>query len=223
MARPGPGRSRREKPPPRGGTAERPAEATASGHRHRAERCDGAACRRQQRCNRERRAGRASNHHTDGMRDRSPGTAWLIRPVGAGAGMARTISSAYCPVPAVQRCIGGRRCKVTTSEPVTKWRVRTPGRERPWSCTGWPATSERAAAPVDPGARIRHGGSFTGSGVASVDAWLGFGEGGIETRLFAIVLGLLIGSAVLLSRVAALAEGGPAAPIEEVATENVAA
>jgi putative oxidoreductase len=63
---------------------------------------------------------------------------------------------------------------------------------------------------------------FTGPGVASVDARLGFPGGGIETGLFAVGLGLLIGSAVLLSRVAARSEAGPAAepPIATVAVEK---
>jgi putative oxidoreductase len=52
---------------------------------------------------------------------------------------------------------------------------------------------------------------FTGAGAASVDAWLGFGDGGTVPGLFAIGFGLLIGSAVLISRAAARSEGGPAA------------
>jgi len=66
---------------------------------------------------------------------------------------------------------------------------------------------------------------FTGAGAASVDAWLGFGDGEIATGLFAVGFGVLIGSAVLLSRVAARSEGGPAAEptIEKLTLEKKAA
>ncbi|HKY75214.1 MAG TPA: DoxX family protein [Acidimicrobiia bacterium] len=52
--------------------------------------------------------------------------------------------------------------------------------------------------------------AFTGAGSTSVDAWLGLSSGGIELGLFAILLGLATGTAVLINRVAALSEGGPA-------------
>jgi putative oxidoreductase len=63
---------------------------------------------------------------------------------------------------------------------------------------------------------------FTGAGAVSVDAWLGLGGGGITRGLFAVGLGLLIGSAILISRIAALAEGGPAAAIGNPAVEKTA-
>jgi len=65
---------------------------------------------------------------------------------------------------------------------------------------------------------------FTGAGAVSFDAWLGLPGGGTEVGLSAVGLGLLAGSAVHLSRVAARSEGGPAAepvietrPVEKVA------
>ena len=64
---------------------------------------------------------------------------------------------------------------------------------------------------------------FTGAGAVSLDAWLGLIDAGIETGLFGVVLGLLTGSAVLLSRVAALSEGGPAAEPAESPIEKIAA
>jgi putative oxidoreductase len=66
---------------------------------------------------------------------------------------------------------------------------------------------------------------FTGPGAVSLDAWLGLPTGGVEVGLFAVGLGLLTGSAVLLSRIAARSEGGPAVerPIEKPAGEKVAA
>ena len=45
--------------------------------------------------------------------------------------------------------------------------------------------------------------SFTGAGAASLDARLGLGGPSIESGLFAVALGLVAGSAVLLSRAAA--------------------
>ena len=44
---------------------------------------------------------------------------------------------------------------------------------------------------------------FTGAGSASLDAWIGLGGGGVATGLFVIGLGLLTGSAILVSRIAA--------------------
>ena len=60
---------------------------------------------------------------------------------------------------------------------------------------------------------------FTGAGAASLDAWMGVGAG-IAAGLFALGLGLMAGTAVLISRVAALAEAGPArtaTPIKKAA------
>lgn len=51
---------------------------------------------------------------------------------------------------------------------------------------------------------------FTGAGTASLDARLGLGGPSIESGLFAIALGVVAGSAVLLSRTAARSEVGPA-------------
>jgi len=51
---------------------------------------------------------------------------------------------------------------------------------------------------------------FTGAGAASLDAWLGIGAGGAEAGIFSVGLGLLVGAAVLVSRIAALSEAGPA-------------
>ncbi len=50
--------------------------------------------------------------------------------------------------------------------------------------------------------------SFTGAGAASLDARLGLGGAGIEAGLFAVALGLVTGSAVLLSRAAARSGAG---------------
>jgi putative oxidoreductase len=44
--------------------------------------------------------------------------------------------------------------------------------------------------------------AFTGAGAASLDATLGLGGGSAESSLFAVALGLVTGSGVLLSRVA---------------------
>ncbi|HET9771087.1 MAG TPA: DoxX family protein [Acidimicrobiia bacterium] len=52
---------------------------------------------------------------------------------------------------------------------------------------------------------------FTGSGAVSLDAWTGFGGGGLATGLFALGLGVLTGSAILVSRSAAESEAGPLA------------
>lgn len=51
---------------------------------------------------------------------------------------------------------------------------------------------------------------FTGPGAFSLDAWLGLRVGGSEAGLFTIALGLLAGSAALLSRAAARSQIGPA-------------
>jgi putative oxidoreductase len=62
---------------------------------------------------------------------------------------------------------------------------------------------------------------FTGAGTASLDAWLGLGGASIESGLFAIALGLVAGSAVLVSRAAARSEAGPVSkprPIEKLAS-----
>ena len=52
--------------------------------------------------------------------------------------------------------------------------------------------------------------SFTGAGAASLDARLGIGGPSIESGLFALVLGLMAGSAVLLSRATARSTAWPA-------------
>lgn len=52
--------------------------------------------------------------------------------------------------------------------------------------------------------------SFTGAGAASLDARLGLGGPSIEAGLFAVTLGLVAGSAVLLSRAAARSAAWPA-------------
>lgn len=49
--------------------------------------------------------------------------------------------------------------------------------------------------------------SFTGAGAASLDARLGLGGAGIEAGLFAVAMGLVAGSAVLLSRAVARHRG----------------
>jgi putative oxidoreductase len=51
---------------------------------------------------------------------------------------------------------------------------------------------------------------FTGAGVASLDAPLGLADGSVQSGLFAVALGVLMGSGVLLSRVAARSQNGPA-------------
>ncbi len=61
---------------------------------------------------------------------------------------------------------------------------------------------------------------FTGAGAASLDARLGLGAGGVETGVFAVALGLVAGSAVLVSRAAARSEATPASktpPIRKMA------
>jgi hypothetical protein len=61
---------------------------------------------------------------------------------------------------------------------------------------------------------------FTGAGAASLDASLGVSGGSVETGLFAVALGLVAGSGVLVSRSAARSEAGPASrssSIEKVA------
>jgi putative oxidoreductase len=52
--------------------------------------------------------------------------------------------------------------------------------------------------------------AFTGAGTASLDARVGLGGASIEAGLFAVALGLLAGTAFLISRAAARSEGGPA-------------
>jgi putative oxidoreductase len=52
--------------------------------------------------------------------------------------------------------------------------------------------------------------SFTGAGAASLDAGLGLGGPSIESGLFALTLGLVAGSAVLLSRATARSTARPA-------------
>src|SRR5687767_3509695 len=52
--------------------------------------------------------------------------------------------------------------------------------------------------------------SFTGPGAASLDARLGLGGSSIESGLFALILGLVAGSAVLLSRATARSTAWPA-------------
>jgi len=65
---------------------------------------------------------------------------------------------------------------------------------------------------------------FTGAGEASLDATLRLSYGSVESGLFAVALGLVTGSGVLLSRVAARSEAGPASSmssIERVAWRGV--
>ena len=64
--------------------------------------------------------------------------------------------------------------------------------------------------------------AFTGAGGASVDARLGLAGGGVESGAFAIALGFVAGSAVLLSRVAARSEASPASwsPVERARRER---
>lgn len=62
--------------------------------------------------------------------------------------------------------------------------------------------------------------SFTGAGAASLDAYLGLGGPSIESGLFALALGMVAGSAVLLSRAAARSATVPASksrPFKQVA------
>ncbi len=68
--------------------------------------------------------------------------------------------------------------------------------------------------------------SFTGAGAASLDARLGLGGASIESGLFAVALGLVVGSAVLVSRAAARPAAGPASkstPTETVTVPEVSA
>jgi putative oxidoreductase len=68
--------------------------------------------------------------------------------------------------------------------------------------------------------------SFTGAGAASLDARLGLGGASIESGAFAVALGLVVGSAVLVRRAAARSAAGPAAksrPSEKVAVPEVSA
>jgi putative oxidoreductase len=60
----------------------------------------------------------------------------------------------------------------------------------------YPAVLAAAAAAV----------AFTGSGAASLDARLGLGSGGIESGVFAVALGIVAGTAALVSRAAARSE-----------------
>lgn len=50
---------------------------------------------------------------------------------------------------------------------------------------------------------------FTGAGAVSLDAQLGLAAGGTETGLSAVALGMVTGTAVLVSRAAARSESGP--------------
>ena len=50
---------------------------------------------------------------------------------------------------------------------------------------------------------------FTGAGAASLDASFGLGGASVESGVFAVALGLMAGSAVLVSRAAARADAGP--------------
>jgi putative oxidoreductase len=68
--------------------------------------------------------------------------------------------------------------------------------------------------------------SFTGAGAASLDARLGLGGASVESGLFAVALGLVVGSAVLLRRAAARPAAGLAAksrPLEKVAVPEASA
>jgi hypothetical protein len=61
---------------------------------------------------------------------------------------------------------------------------------------------------------------FTGAGAVSLDASLGLEHGSVGSGVFAVALGLLAGSGVLLSRAAARSQNGPApslSPIKRVA------
>jgi putative oxidoreductase len=66
---------------------------------------------------------------------------------------------------------------------------------------------------------------FTGAGAVSLDAWTGFGGGGVGTGLFTIGLGLLTGSAILVTRMAAESDAGRSAeaPVETPVAERLAA
>ena len=62
---------------------------------------------------------------------------------------------------------------------------------------------------------------FTGAGAASLDASLGLENGGVQSGLFAVALGLLAGIGVLLSRIAARSQNGRASrlsPLRRVAS-----
>lgn len=52
--------------------------------------------------------------------------------------------------------------------------------------------------------------AFTGAGPVSLDARVGLGRPSIEAGLFVVAMGLLAGSALLVSRTAARSEAGPA-------------
>ena len=52
--------------------------------------------------------------------------------------------------------------------------------------------------------------AFTGPGAISLDARVGLGSPSIETGLLVVAMGLLAGSALLVSRAAARSEAGPA-------------
>jgi len=52
--------------------------------------------------------------------------------------------------------------------------------------------------------------AFTGAGAVSLDARVGLGGASLEAGLVAIAMGLLAGSALLVSRTAARSEAGPA-------------
>ena len=68
--------------------------------------------------------------------------------------------------------------------------------------------------------------SFTGAGAASLDARLGLGGASIQSGLFAVALGLVVGSAVLVSREARRSAARPASksrPSEKVAVTEISA
>jgi putative oxidoreductase len=69
-------------------------------------------------------------------------------------------------------------------------------------------------------ATVATGIAFTGPGAVSLDARLGFGDPTIESALFAVVIGLVTGAALLVSRAAARSVDEPAA---ENTVENLAA
>jgi putative oxidoreductase len=57
---------------------------------------------------------------------------------------------------------------------------------------------------------------FTGAGAASLDATLDLGDGSVESGLFAVGLGLVMGAGALLSRVAARSEAGPTSSMSSI-------
>jgi len=66
--------------------------------------------------------------------------------------------------------------------------------------------------------------AFTGAGAVSLDARVGLAGASVEAGLFAITMGLLAGSALLISRTAARSEAGPARePKPKTSPENMAA